>query len=225
MINTILIHGDDIEKSYHRKNVMISAAKKRGWDIVSVSKNGTGFKNAVTNPLLFSADRLIYVDKFSDLTEKDLAFLKSYEKKLDATVLFFNEGLLSAVKIKSLPKSVKIEKYDLPVLLWKFLDSIYPGNLKYSLKLFNDLAAVTAPEFVFSLMAKLFRDLYWVSFQGSTIPYPPWRIGKISSQAKKFDKNEVEKIIEEMSEIDIKVKTSRANLKESIDLLLIKHLE
>ena len=58
-----------------------------------------------------------------------------------------------------------------------------------------------------------------------SIPYPSWRVGKLKSQASKFTIEQLKYLIEKLSEIDIKVKTSKADLTNELDLLIIKQLE
>ncbi|OGM84386.1 hypothetical protein A2421_02165 [Candidatus Woesebacteria bacterium RIFOXYC1_FULL_43_18] len=82
-----------------------------------------------------------------------------------------------------------------------------------------------APEFIFTLIAKLFRDLYWVKIDAKSLPYPDWRVGKLKAHSSKFTADKLIFLIESLAEIDIKVKTSKADLVSELDLLIIKQLE
>lgn len=88
----------------------------------------------------------------------------------------------------------KIEKYVLPELLWKFLDHM-------TLDGFHQIIAVKPIEFVFSMIG--------------------WKLKK------NYLKNPniiIAKQINELSEIDIKVKTGKINLNLALDMFILKHL-
>ena len=51
---------------------------------------------------------------------------------------------------------------------------------------------------------------------------PSWRIDKLAQQAGKFEPKNLRRIISEMAEIDIRAKTSDNNLRDMLDLLIIK---
>jgi DNA polymerase III delta subunit len=131
---------------------------------------------------------------------------------------------LGKTLLGSLPKGVKLEEFKLPRLIFDFLDSFYPGNSKRILKILHELVVKEPPEFIFALLAKHLRDLFWVT-TNNPLPYPPWRVSKLKAQAVKFKKEDLKTLIEELSEIDIKVKTSEAELTPSLDLLIVRQLQ
>ena len=80
-------------------------------------------------------------------------------------------------------------------------------------------------EFVFSLISKHIRDIYWAKVDAASAGFPFWKINKLKSQASKFDVLSLQKLISVLSAIDIDVKTSKADLISELDLVLLKHLE
>ncbi|MFH1863787.1 MAG: hypothetical protein ABIJ85_02685, partial [bacterium] len=141
------------------------------------------------------------------------------------TLVILNDGYIPAHILKELPKADKTEEFKLPKILFTMLESIYPGNVKRVLTLFHQTIENNPPEFVFALIARLFRDLYWVKTDPNSIPYPSWRVGKLKSQSVKFKEETIKEIINRLAKLDIEVKTSKANMISSLDLLIIKHLE
>ena len=113
----------------------------------------------------------------------------------------------------------------MPVILWNFLEGLYPGNSTKSIQKLHILFEKEAPELIFTLIAKLFRDLYWVKMDAMTLPYPSWRVGKLKAQSLKFTVDQLRLLIASLTEIDIKVKTSKSDLVTELDLLIIKQLE
>lgn len=209
----IVLHGDDTEKSYNRLTKFIETAKKRSWEIITDE-----FPNT---PSLFGTERLIIYRDFKLLTSKDI---KNFDR-FDGTLVIYHPGDLPQTFIKQMPKDFKMEKFELPKILFTFLESFYPGNSQRSLKLLHDLIKNTAIELVFFMLARHLKDLYWVAIDPKTDQYPSWRLSKLKSQSDKFGVEKLKQIISKLSDIDIKVKTSKSDLLTELDLLMVKQLE
>jgi DNA modification methylase len=202
----IVLHGDYTTKLYERLNKFIEAAKKRGWEIVNDEINQT--------PSLFNIERLTILRKYNLLSKKDL----SNVSKISGTLVIYNEGRVPQLFLKELPKDTKIEEFKLPKIIWGFLDNI-------SIKRFHEVIKNEPVEFVFSVLAKRFRDLYWLKVSEASLPYQSWQIAKLKRQAQNYTLETLKKIIDKLAEIDVKVKTSKADLISELDLMLIKSLE
>jgi DNA polymerase III delta subunit len=82
-----------------------------------------------------------------------------------------------------------------------------------------------APEFVFNLLSRHLRDLCWVTLDKDSLSCPGWRVSKLSQQAKRFPEGKIKKLIKMFAEIDIKAKTSKANIIDSLDFIIASELE
>ena len=203
----IVLHGDYTTKLYKRLTKFIEVAKKRDWEIVNDEINQT--------PSLFNKERLTIVRKYNLLSpRKDIPNII----KIPGTLVIYNEGVIPQAFLKTLPKDTKIEEFRLPKIIWNFLDNI-------SIRLLHEVIKTEPVEFVFSVLAKRFRDLYWAKTDLESMIYDSWRKTKLQRQAEKYTTREVVQIINKLAEIDIKVKTSKADLISELDLLLIKSLE
>lgn len=209
----IVLHGDDTEKSYERLMKFVDAAKKRNWEIIT-----NEFPNT---PSLFGTDRLIIYRDFSLLTKNDI---KNFDR-FDGTLVVYHNGDLPQTFLKMMPADFKMEKFELPKILFTFLESFYPGNSIHALKLLHDLTSSSAIELTFFMLARHLKDLYWVSIDPSTSVYPSWRLSKLKFQAEKFGIEKLKQIISELADIDIMVKSSKTDLLTSLDLLIVKQLE
>lgn len=212
-MKVILLHGDDITKSYGRLQKFVTSAKNRGWEI--------GYDDLEFNPSLFTKNKLIILRDLKLLSARAIKTLQ----KLEGTLVIYKEGQANASLIRGLPKDTKVEEYKLPKEIWKFLENLVPGKGD---KLVGDLASIVLvepPEFVFSLISKQFRDLYWGKISSKTLPYPSWRISKIVAQASRFEENQLKNIISDLAEIDWMVKTGKKEMLTALDLLILKHLE
>ncbi len=203
----IVLHGDYTTRLYERLNKFLEAAKKRGWEIINDEISQT--------PSLFNIERLTIVRKYNLLSpRKDIPNIL----KAPGTLVIYNEGAIPQTFLKELPKETKIEEFKLPKIIWNFLDNI-------SIKLLHEVIKTEPIEFVFSVLSKRFRDLYWIQTSPDTLSYQPWQLSRLKRQSRKFSLESLKEIIDKLAEIDIKVKTSKADLISELDLLLIKSLE
>jgi DNA polymerase III delta subunit len=208
----IILHGDDSLKSYERLTKFTKEAKNRGWEVTDYNLD------SIANQSLFGTERFYILKDYKLLTKKDILNILQY----DGNLIIYNEGNIPALFLKTLPKDIKIEKFELPRFVFKFADSFYPTNANACLKLLHELSTNEPIELTFFWLTRHVRDLYWVR-QGKP-NYPDWRLSKLKSQSNKFTDKLLKEIIADLSKIDVKVKTSKANLKDSLDLLIVKKL-
>ena len=202
----IVLHGDYTTKLYERLKKFIETAKKRGWEILNDEISQT--------PSLFNIERLTIVRKYNLISRKDIPNIL----KIPGTLVIYNEGNIPQTFLRQLPKETKVEEFKLPKIIWNFLDNI-------SVKLLHEVIKNEPVEFVFSVLSKRFRDLYWIQVSPKNLPYQSWQLNRLKNQSKKFSLENLKEIINKLAEIDIKVKTSKADLISELDLLLIKSIE
>jgi len=205
-MKVIILHGDYLTKSYTRLTKFIEIAKSRGWEIVE--------DVIETTPSLFDHERLFVFRGYQKLSKDDIKNLS----KFPGTLVIYQEGVIPALFLKNLPKDTKIERYDLPKLIWNFLDNP-------NVKMLHQVIKHEPVEFVFAILAKRFRDLYWVATDPKTLPYQDWQISRLKKQAEKYTTRRVVQIINELSKIDIDAKTSKVDLLSALDFFLITRLK
>ena len=219
------MHGDDTQKSYTRLRKFIDVAKERSWEVNYIDESSQSFEEILSASSLFGNERFFILKDVKKLSKKEYLWLSKKEVDLSGNLIIYNEGPLNAATLKSFPKGTKVEEYKLPVLLWNFLDNLVPGKGEYSVRSLHKILERQPVEFVFSLISKHIRDLYWVKVDATGTGFPFWKINKLKSQASKFDTPSLQKLISVLSAIDIDVKTSKADLISELDLVLLKHLE
>jgi DNA polymerase III delta subunit len=146
-------------------------------------------------------------------------------KNFEGNLVIYHEKKIPKSFISSIKKIKKEEEYELPKLLFKFLESLVPGNAERSLNLLHTVLENEPPEFVFAMLARHFKDLYWVKKDPSNIPYPSWRVSKLESQASKFSIKQLKSFISKLAKTDVEVKTGKNDLLRSLDLLVMSELE
>lgn len=177
----IVLHGTDTVKSYSRLTKFITEAKKRNWEIVNDKIEDT--------PSLFATEKLIIIRDYKLIGKKELNLIK----KISGTLVVYTAGFHPAISLKALNPE-KIERYDLPIILWKFLDT-------FSIDLFHELLKTNAVEYIFAMIAWKLKQKY--------IKNPTARNGELISK---------------LAEIDVKSKTGKLDLKLALDLFILKRL-
>ena len=221
----LLIHGDNTFESYQRLNIVLTNSKDKGYRIEIIENNKANFQERINTKSLFREKTVFLLEKISILKKNDFNWIKKNISINDLFLIIYNDGSLGKTIINSLPKDTKVEEYKLPQLLWKFLDSFYPGNDRKTLQLLNECVKNNPIEFIFSMLSRHMKDLYWVNIEPKGLEYQEWRITKLQNQADKFAKSLLKNIIKEMSEIDLKVKTSKGELLPSLDFMILSKLE
>jgi DNA polymerase III delta subunit len=181
-------------------------AKSRGWEIINDQVEATSS--------LFSPGRLVIYRDWRKLGKREVKNLS----RLTSTLVIYHEGIIPVSFIRNLPRETKIERYDLPKFVWKFLDSP-------TLKGLHEVLENEPAEFVFAILAKRFRDLYWVLTDPKTLSLPDWQQARLKKQASAFTPEKLKAMIGELAEIDLKVKTSKSDLLSALDFFFVSKLK
>lgn len=221
----IILHGDDTLKSYARLTKFVDVARERSWEVAYIDDSSQSFAEILSLPSLFGGERFFILKDIKKLGKKELEWLKEKYSDLLGNLIIYSDKVLNATTLKSFPRDTKVEEFKLPVLLWSFLDGLVPGNCTREVSVLHKVIEKQPVEFVFTLVARHFKELYWVKVDADSCGFPFWKVNKLKSQASKFSVEELKQLINQFSEIDIKVKTSKAELLSELDLLIIKHLE
>jgi DNA polymerase III delta subunit len=222
----ILLHGGHLSKSYERLKTFIEVAKKRNWEIVQLSQDSPlSLSESLSSQSLFTKEKLFILQDLNKINKKELDWLRKKTGKLDGTLVIYYPDEIPVNLLKSLPTNIKIEEFKLPKLIFIFLEKIYPKNSKKAIKVFHQVIENEPVEFVFALIARQMRDLYWVKTDPKTLKLPEWRMAKLKRQSNSFTVKQLQQFISLLSDIDIEAKTSKSSLISSLDLLLATKLK
>lgn len=219
----LVIHGDDIEKSRKRLQKFIDVAHTRKWDVVKISGKSDNIADAISANNLFDTPRLIVVEEAQTISKEVSKWFIENEKKYDDTICFFATKTLTPTQLKVF-RGAKVELFETPNLVWMFLDSLQPQNAQSSINLLHQIIQTEAPEFVFAMIARHLRDMYHVLCDKETFVGPDWRKRKLMSQASQFGEESLKTMMQELSEIDVRTKTSDSSLTDELDFLFMKYL-
>lgn len=220
----IVLHGSDVVKSYERLKKFIDTARSRSWEVSFVDESENTLEENLSAMSLFGSERFFILREIKRLGKKETTWLKKKYTDLPGNLIIYHEGELGKTFINSLPNP-KIEEFKLPKLVWSFLELLRPGATGELVRMFHKIIEKEPAEFVFALIAKQFRDLFWVKTDPVSTGFPSWKIGKLKSQASKFSPEKLKEIIGNLGEIDVNVKTGKTDLVSALDLFIFKHLE
>ena len=225
-MKVILLHGDHSLDSYNRLQKLVQVAKERGWEIIKTgSSDNLTLPEKFTTSNFFEGERLYVVENLAKIKKTELDWFKKNIKRLTGTTIIYHGNTISNSLLKLIPEATKTEEYKLPKLIFKFLESFWPGNSTNSIKLLHEVIKSESPEFVFNLLSRHLRDLYWIVLDKDSMSYPGWRISKLTQQAKRFSNGKIAELINRFADVDVKVKTSKTNIIDSLDFIIASELE
>lgn len=220
----LILHGDDQIKLYARFQKFIETAKSRSWEIAYLD-DALSIKESLLASSLFGAQRFFVLRDIKRLGKSEIEWLKKHSSEIGGNLVIYHEGYIPVGITKGITENVKIEEFKLPKIIFSLMDMIRPGNSVQIIKTLHKIIETEPVEFVFILIAKHMRDLFWAKTDLNSMPYPSWRSSKLKNQSDSFTLKRLQQFIDSLSNIDIQVKTSKANLLSSLDLLIVKSLE
>lgn len=220
----LILHGDDQAKLYSRLQKFTETAKKRSWEIINLD-DVVSIKESISATSLFGAEQFFVLRDIKKLGKNEIEWLKKHAPEITGNLVVYHEGYIPVAITKGITTDVKVEEFKLPKIIFSLMDMIYPGNSTQIIKTLHKIVENEPVEFVFALIAKHMRDLYWIKKDPESAIYPTWRVSKLKSQSSKFTDRVLSDFIASLAKIDIEVKTSKSDLLSSLDLLIIKQLE
>ena len=224
----LILHGENTTLSRQKLKTEIETFKnqKKG-EVLSFEGNNLtliDLQQALEAPSLINENHLVVIENLfsgrkSAQKEKLIGYLK--ETNPQNLIIWENKKIdgraLSAFKTATL-------KFDLTLIIFRFLDSLAPGNATQSINLFHQSLEQDPPELIFHLLSRQIHLLILAADLGEKGlgQMKDWQKGKLVRQAKKFGLNKLIKIYKELLQIDWQQKTSQTpfNLVSQLDLFL-----
>lgn len=220
----IILHGENIILSRKRleeitKNFLGEVVYLSGKKI-----NLGELKQSIESRSLFGQDRLVIIEDFfsrSSSKEKELIFCY-FKENISINFVLWEGKKIDGRSLMSFQKA-KIYRFDLTSSIFKFLDSLEPGNSRQSLNLLHQSLVKDTPEAVFYMLIRQSRLLLQVKDSSGNNPVGGgWQQNKLIQQAKKFTFNQLLFLHRELLKIDWLQKTGRSpfSLICQLDLLV-----
>lgn len=220
----IILHGDNQVESRKRLSQLISQARKKGLEVGRLDGKVVGKSDllmAARGQSLLSDERFVVVEGFFTGNKKAAEVLEEVAKVGGTQFIFWEKTALGPATVKKLLKIAAIEQFKIPKSIFKFLDSLAPGNTKAMLGLLHGVKE-SEEEFVLFMLGRQIRLLIWAKLDPNTLDVPDWQKKRLVSQAKNFTYDQLRKLHTRLLEIDRMNKHSQLpeNLSASLELLV-----
>jgi hypothetical protein len=188
-----ILHGDNISASRLSFAKTIEQQKLLGKEIIRIDGEKVSdieFIQACEAKSLFNLDKVVVIENlFSRKPSKQKeALLKLLNKNAsDVQMIIWEKKQINASAYKQL-KDIKINLFSLNSAVYKFLDSLKPGNTRTMLLLFHEAIKKDASELVFYLFQRRIFELILAKESGksSFSKKSPWLLSRLLYQAKYF---------------------------------------
>lgn len=222
----IILQGENIAKSRTELINNIRAAKNKK-EIIRLDGgkiNLTDLIQALESPSFFANQKLIVIENLISRKDKEgKKIIEHLEKQTQEEIIWWEPKLFTPSLQKKL-KEAKILTFKISPIIFKFLESLKPGNTLQSLKLLKECQKQDSAEIIFYMLARQARLL--IQAQDKNAPGllngPPWLKNKFISQAKKFSSKDLLNFHQQLLVIDYQIKSGQSlmPLDWHLDLLI-----
>jgi hypothetical protein len=223
----ILLHGEDQVKSRKYLSTLKNKAKKNK-EILSLNGANvslTELKQALEANSLFGHDKVVILENiFSARKSKRKKQLIKYLNKESPQIdlIIWEEVKVGKRALNKLPKSFQKKEFKISTVIFKFLESLQPGNNQNSLTLLKKSLSNNEPEKIFYMLVRQIRLLIIAKDLGKPgLSGPGWIKNKLITQTKAFTKNQLLSVHSKLLNIDISIKRGKSlmPLQKQLELL------
>ncbi|MBM3205513.1 hypothetical protein FJZ41_01515 [Candidatus Shapirobacteria bacterium] len=225
----IILHGDNNELSRQRLRQEIERFKQKGKGEFLRFEAGElrllELKQALASPTLMGQNQLVLVENLfgSRRTKEKEKIIDDLKKSLPRNLIIWEAKKIDGRFLTAFKNQILL-RFDLPAVVFKFLDSLAPKSAQNSLPLLHQSLTQNSPEMVFYLLARQIRLLILAVDLGKTglASMEPWRQEKLIRQGQKFGLKELLRIYRDLLRIDTQQKTGQSPfpLVSQLDLLI-----
>lgn len=226
---TILIHGDDTEKS---RNHLLELKKKYpdALHLEGKTLQTADLIQALEGGLLFGEEKLIVVENL--LKNKDEQIFVYLKKNTFSNLVLWEGKEIGKRDQALLGGKVEVFAYKLPVLVFKFIDLICEKKIKEALAIYSDFLSQAAPEMISHLLVRQWRFLILIKSEAKTGPsdfvkLQSWQKGKLTQMVKFYTLEQLISFYRKLLTINFREKTGQANLSlaQQLEMLFLFELE
>lgn len=227
-----LIHGDNTIASRTHLNQLIDQHKGRGVSEI-IRLNGkkitdTDLIQALETQSLFGQDKLVVIeDLLARPRSQAKAALTSYLKTTSTPpntpeVILWESKAATPAQIKSVGNP-KNQHHKLSKLMFSFLENLRPNQPKPNSSSLQQTLQQEPAELIFALLIRQIRLLIQVK-DNAQVKLPPWQVNKLKSQSATFSLSSLQKLHQDMIQIDMNIKTGSGllPLDSQLDILVTK---
>lgn len=213
-----VLHGENTVASRKVLTEKIKLFQEKGSEIIRIDGRKvdlTEVKQACEAGSLFGSDRLIVVEGFfSRPKNSQKTEIENYFKNLisQTNIILWEEKQLTPSQVSKLSSWSKVYLFKIEPIIFKFLDSLRPGNMRLMLTLLKRCYQVESPEMIFYMVCRQIRILILANDLGKNglDGMPFWMENKFLYQSRNFSLKKLLDIHRQLLRIDYEQKTGRA---------------
>lgn len=216
-----ILHGDNQVASRDRLSQLKTEAKLDNREVINIEGKGVDMTTLIQNlesQSLFSFPKTVFIDNLiaslrTGSKAKDTVVEYLLTGKFDSDVVLWEGKSVgkSLLKLKK-QKHVSVEDFKMPVVIFKFTESLSPQTIPDALFYFNEAIKTSPVEVIFSMLIRQFRLLV-ATATGASIPETekmiPWVKSKVAKQASSFSVEQLQKLYRDLLIIDFQTKTGK----------------
>ena len=212
----LIIHGEDIKRSYEFLQQNLASYRLQNVDIYShniADMDITSLRQEIGSDNLFSDKKVVVISGL-------LSSAKSKAKEEIAKMLSgqgHTEIILYETK-EVTPTSLKLfqgsrnEVFKVNPIIFKLMDSLRPGYQKAIFSLYNQvIESGMEPEYVFAMLIRQIRLLIQIKTNPNSVRLAPFAKRLFQTQAQYFDTDKLTELHHHLYKIEKKIKTGSSS--------------
>lgn len=229
----LILHGENRVQSRRVLNEKIKFFQEREREVIKLDGKKidlTAVKEACETKSLFGRNRLVVIEGFfSRAKSGQKTEIENYFQELpdETDIIFWEEKGLTPRQLDKFPPQAQKYLFKIEPIIFKFLDSLSPGNPRQSLDLLCQCQKRESPEMIFYMLCRQIRLLLLAKDLGrrGLRELPFWMQDKFLRQSHYFTLEQLLGIHQKLLQIDSDQKKGRALMSLSFQLdLLIANL-
>ena len=213
----LIIHGDDIKRSYEYLQQSLNNFRLQNVDIYSHNYSDlelTSFRQEIDSNNLFSNKKVIVINGLVSTNKSKIKedLIKIINNQKDAEIILYESKELTPTALKAFPGS-RNEIFKVNPIIFKLMDSIRPGYQKGIYNLYKQtIDSGIEPEYVFAMLVRQVRLLIQVKTNPNTVRLAPFAKRLFQTQAAYFDLDKLIDLHHQLYSIDKKIKTGNSSV-------------
>lgn len=209
-----LLHGENITVSRNALNQAIDEFEGEILRIDGKTVTVEMLTQALEGGSLFAAKKLVVIE---NITENKIKWPK-FGSQFD--LLFWESKEASLAQIRAIEEKfgqLEIKEFKPSTVAFKFVESLFPENQRQIFSFYKIYSQEEIPEIIFSMIVRQFRLML------SPSQLSGWQKDRITSQSKRFPKDQLKRIYKKLLQIDFDQKRglTPVNLSLSLELFLL----
>lgn len=222
-----LLHGDYIEAS--RNELALLKAKSAGAEVREIdgrTLDTQALTQALSSSSLFGGDCVVIIYGLLKALGRKTKQAEAYTAIIaasEATVYLWEDKEIAPTLVKQLGKNAAVRLFKLPTVIFQFLDTFAPSQIKKTLALYDAVVAADAPELVHSMLAKRVRQLLMIGDGVTPAGIAPWQASRLTTQARSFSMEKLRSVYTHLCDMEYAMKsgTSPFTLAQATRQLII----